>query len=89
MTTQNSAPNSAAHTPLRRFRVPDGLWEAYGSVCARLDTDRSADLLAHIAAVIQAYGDDGELAALERARAELAERRSRRGGRPRKTPGPE
>lgn len=82
MTTQKPAD---AHTGVRRFRVPDLLWDAYEGVCDRLGTDRSKDLLDHIRTVIREHGTPEELAALDRADDELAERRARKGGRPRKT----
>ncbi|MGW4663152.1 hypothetical protein [Streptosporangium sandarakinum] len=82
MTTQKPDP---IHTPTRKFRVPDPLWNAYGDVCARLDTERSEDLLNHVRAVIREHGTPDELALLERAEQELAKRRARKGGRPRKT----
>ncbi|MET7333283.1 hypothetical protein [Nonomuraea sp. NPDC005650] len=82
MTTQKPAD---AHTPIRRFRAPDLLWDAYETVCARLGYDRSEDLLNHIRATIREHGTPEEVAALEQAEAELAERRARKGGRPRKT----
>ena len=75
------------HTPIRRFRAPDLLWEAYESVCARaFSRERSEDLVHHIRSVIREHGNAAELAALEKAEQELAERRARKGGRPRKQP---
>lgn len=69
-------------TPTRPIRVPLPLWEAYGRVCARLGTDRTPDLLDHMRRRIIEHGDDQDRADLQRADAELAERRSRKGGRP-------
>jgi hypothetical protein len=84
--TQNPSPESTGeHTPYRKFRLPTPLWEAYGSVCARVfSRERSEDLVEHIRTVVSEYGDAGELAKLELAEQEMAERRSRKGGRPRK-----
>jgi hypothetical protein len=80
-------PDSAKHTPFRKFRLPTPLWEAYGSVCARvLSRERSEDLVEHVRTVVSEYGNADELAKLELAERELEERRSRKGGRPRKQP---
>ncbi|WP_369043449.1 hypothetical protein [Streptomyces sp. Midd1] len=75
------------HTFATRFRVPRVIWDAYGQVTDRLRTDRTARLLDHIRADIKAHGTDAELAALEAGERELAERRARTGGRPKKAPG--
>lgn len=84
--TQEQSADEQAHTPIRRFRAPDPLWEAYDSVCRRaFGRDRSEDLLDHMRTVIREYGDTRELELLEAAEAEIAERRARKGGRPRKT----
>ena len=71
------------HTRTRPVRVPDGMWDAYGRVCGRLGVDRTADLLDHVRDRIREHGDEQDLADLEAAETELAERRSRKGGRPR------
>ena len=71
------------HTHHTRFRIPRAMWDAYGRVTERLGTTRSARLLDHVRADIKAHGDDQDLADLEAAENELAERRSRKGGRPR------
>lgn len=81
--TENTQPSQ--HTPWRKFRLPTALWEAYGTVCAReFDRDRSEDLAEHIRSVVREHGNAEELAKLELAEHELAERRARKGGRPRK-----
>lgn len=87
VTTQKRAPgDDPSHTPIRRFRAPDDLWEAYGSVCRRvLRRERSEDLVQHMLATVRERGDAEELEKLTRAEAELAERRSRKGGRPRRS----
>ncbi|MEV4091433.1 hypothetical protein [Streptosporangium saharense] len=72
------------HTFSICFRIPRSMWDAYGSLTARLGTDRSARLLDHIRADIRQHGGHEELADLEAAEQELAERRARRGGRPRR-----
>jgi hypothetical protein len=65
------------------------MWRAYGRVCERLGIDRTADLLAHMRRQIEQHGDDSDRADLAEADRELAERRARKGGRPRKAdPGP-
>ena len=69
----------------RLIRVPKAMWDAYGRITARLGSDRTGDLLAHIRAQITAHGDEQDLADLAAAEQELAERRSRKGGRPRNT----
>ena len=61
------------------------MWAAYGRVCARLGKDRTEDLLAHMRAQIEQHGDDIDRADLAAADEELAERRQRKGGRPRKS----
>lgn len=78
------APHDKDHTFSTRFRVPRRMWDAYGRIADRLDTDRSADLVDHIRAVITQHGDERDLADLAAAESELAERRARKGGRPKK-----
>lgn len=73
------------HTFITRFRIPKVMWEAYGRVTSQLDTDRTARLLDHIRADIKAHGSEQDLADLATAEQELAERRARKGGRPRTT----
>ena len=77
---------SPRHTRTRPIRVPGPLWDAYGRVCGRLDTDRTNDLLDHMRARIREHGDERDRADLEAAEQELAERRARKGGRPRTDP---
>lgn len=72
------------HTFSTRFRIPKVIWDAYGPLTDRLGTDRSARLMDHIRADFKAHGDAHELAALEAGEQELAERRARKGGRPKK-----
>lgn len=72
------------HTHHTRFRIPRRMWDAYGRVTERLDTTRSADLLDHVRTTVQQHGDERDLADLEAAEQELAERRARKGGRPKK-----
>jgi hypothetical protein len=60
------------------------MWAAYGRVCERLGLERSGDLLGHIRQMIEQHGDDTDRADLAAAERELAERRGRKGGRPRK-----
>lgn len=88
MATQNPSPESTGqHTAYRKFRAPEPLWEAYGSICARVfSRERSEDLVNHMRTVILEHGNAHELELLEKAEQEIAERRSRKGGRPRKQP---
>jgi hypothetical protein len=72
------------HTFITRFRIPRPMWDAYGRVATRLGDDRTADLLDHIRKRIRKYGDDQDIADLAAAEQELAERRARKGGRPKK-----
>jgi hypothetical protein len=72
----------SSRTPTRPIRVPIPLWDAYGRVCERLGTDRTPDLLDHMRERIREHGTAEDLADLERAEQELAERRARKGGRP-------
>ncbi|WP_030168987.1 hypothetical protein [Streptomyces sp. NRRL S-813] len=74
------------HTFVTRFRIPRRMWDAYGTAADRQGVDRSADLVAHVRDFIRTHGNEQELAELEAAEQELAERRARKGGRPRKTP---
>lgn len=69
-------------TPATAIRVPRSMWAAYGRVCARRGVGRADDLLDHMREQIRAHGDSADLADLADAEAELAERRSRKGGRP-------
>lgn len=79
----NDEPSRA--TPTRPIRVPVVMWEAYGRVCKRLGTDRTADLQQRMREQIRAHGDERDLAALEQGEKELADRRARmHPGRPRK-----
>lgn len=84
MTTQNKPDD---HTPIRRFRAPDDLWEAYETLCKRVfSQERGTRLLDHMRADIRQHGNAEELAKLEAAEREMAERRARKGGRPRLKP---
>jgi hypothetical protein len=76
----------ADHTFATRFRIPRRMWDAYGRITDRQGTDRTADLVAHVRDVIHEHGDDHDRAELAAADQELTERRSRKGGRPPKTP---
>ena len=60
------------------------MWRAYGRVYERLGVDRTADLLGHMRRQIEQHGDDDDRADPAEADRELAERRARKGGRPRK-----
>lgn len=71
------------HTKPKPIRVHPLMWEAYGRVCSEvLGTDRTKDLLDHMRSQINKHGTREDLAKLNQAEAELAERRSRKGGRP-------
>ena len=70
------------HTYSPKFRIPRVMWDAYGRVAKRLETDRTALLIEHVRADITAHGDEQDLADLAKAEQELAERRARKGGRP-------
>lgn len=70
----------AGPTPTTPIRVPRLMWAAYGRVCARLGRDRTEDLISHIRQQVTRHGDEQDLADLSAAEAELAERRSRKGG---------
>lgn len=74
--------DAAGQTYITRFRIPRPMWEAFGRVSERLGSNRTARLIEHVRADIEAHGDDQDRADLERADAELSERRSRKGGRP-------
>lgn len=72
------------HTFITRFRIPRPMWDAYGRITQRLSTDRTADLVAHVRAVIEEHGNEQDHADLAAADQELTARRSRKGGRPKK-----
>ena len=72
------------HTHHTRFRIPRRMWDAYGRVTERLETTRSADLIDHVRDYIREHGNEQELADLSAAEQELAERRARKGGRPKR-----
>ncbi|GAA3124999.1 hypothetical protein GCM10017687_44120 [Streptomyces echinatus] len=55
-------------------------------MCERLGTDRTNDVLDHMKARIREHGTDEDRADLERAEKEVAERRARKGGRPKQEP---
>ncbi|MFB6675814.1 hypothetical protein ACFCWG_25975 [Streptomyces sp. NPDC056390] len=66
------------------FRIPRRPWDADGTAVARTGVDRSSDLVDHVRDFIRMRGNEQELAELEAAEQELAERRARKGGRPKK-----
>jgi tRNA U54 and U55 pseudouridine synthase Pus10 len=72
-------------TPTVGVRVPRPMWEAYERICARLGRDRTEDITDHIRRRIREHGDERDVADLDAAELELAERRSRKGGRPPKS----
>jgi hypothetical protein len=74
-------------TPLQHFRAPEAMWKAFSAVCRRRGHTAAADLTAHMGRTIRRYGTDVEKALLADAEAELRERRSRKGGRPRREGG--
>lgn len=79
-------PDATEHTFITRFRIPKRMWQAYGTAAARKGIDRSADLVDHVRDYLKQHGNDQEQAELAAAEDELAERRARKGGRPRKEP---
>ncbi|WP_192806281.1 GIY-YIG nuclease family protein [Streptomyces sp. SS1-1] len=74
------------HTYSPKFRIPRRMWDAYGTAASRRGIDRSADLVDHVRAFIKEHGNEHERAELAAAEEELAERRARKGGRPKKEP---
>lgn len=72
------------HTFITKFRIPRRMWDAYGTAAAREGVDRSADLVDHVRSFIEQHGNEDERAELAAAEQELAERRARKGGRPKK-----
>ena len=76
--------DTTKHTYLARLRIPLTMWQAYGRITDRMGTDRTARLLDHIRADFKGHGDEQDLADLAAAEQELAERRARKGGRPKK-----
>lgn len=59
------------------------LWVVYDRVTRRTGTDPFSDLLDHVRATIRDRGTDQDRAELAAAEEELAQRRARKGGRPR------
>jgi len=85
--TKNREPDDTpTHTPPQRFRAPNPMWQAYDNVCRRLGVTRTDDLIAHIREQITRHGTPEDLELLAEADRELAERRARKGGRPRTKP---
>lgn len=72
------------HTFVTRFRIPRRMWDAYGTAATRQGIDRSTDLVDHVRDFIRDHGNEQEQAELQAAEQELAERRARKGGRPKK-----
>ncbi len=64
-------------TKPRGIRIPADMWTAYGNVCDQLETNRTADLHAHIRRQINTYGTAHDLDLLARADKETEERHSR------------
>jgi hypothetical protein len=60
------------------------MWKAFGAVCKRRGQTAAADLTAHMSRTIRRYGTNEEKGMLADAEAELRERRSRKGGRPKR-----
>ncbi|MEU4804328.1 hypothetical protein [Actinosynnema sp. NPDC023587] len=69
-------------TKPRQVRIPDGYWATYETVCARLGRTRAEDINDHIRALVEEHGTPEEIRLIEQADHELAQRRSRKGGRP-------
>lgn len=82
------AADTSDHTFATRFRIPRRMWDAYGTAAERQGVDRSADLVGHVRDFIREHGNEHECAELAAAEQELAERRARKGGRPKKEPTP-
>jgi len=57
------------------------MWKAFSAVCRRRDRTAAADLTAHMKRTIRRYGTNEEKGMLADAE---AERRARKGGRPRR-----
>lgn len=70
-----------ARTTAKPVRINSRVWEIFGSLCARLDTDRSSRIRAHVHYDIEEYGTDDERTALREA---LEAEELRRPGRQRK-----
>jgi hypothetical protein len=83
---EGMAADPTDHTFVTRFRIPRRMWDAYGTAAARQGIDRSADLVDHVRDFIEKHGNEQEQAELAAAEQELAERRARKGGRPKKEP---
>jgi len=78
------AADQTDHTFSTKFRIPRRMWDAYGTAAARKGIDRSADLVDHVRTFIEQHGNEHERTELAAAEQELAERRARKGGRPKK-----
>ena len=75
-------PDPTGHTYRAHFRIPRTMWATFGRICKRRGLTRAERLLDVIREDIISHGDAQDLADLEAAERELAERRSRKGGRP-------
>ncbi|MFD8771826.1 hypothetical protein [Streptomyces sp. NPDC059916] len=78
--------NPSGHTFTTKFRISHRMCDAYGTAAARRRVDRGTDLVDHVREFIRTHGNKQELAEVEAAEQELAERRARKGGRPKKEP---
>ena len=76
------AAQSDRKTPTVGIRIPRPMWEAYERICSRLGRERTEDITDHIRGRIREYGNERDLADLAAAEQEIADRRSRKGGRP-------
>lgn len=74
MTTQETA----AETPIQRFRMPLGAWLAFGAICQREGVPRARKLFDLMWAYAKRHGTDEEKAAFVAADKELKQRRSRK-----------
>lgn len=62
------------------------MWDTFRKITQRQGTDWETELHDHVRDFLKQHGNEHELAEFAAAEQELAERRARRGGRPRKEP---
>lgn len=88
VTDEHGDPEVVARPTTRSvaIRVPDGMWEVHGEICQLLDTNRTADIVQRMCAVVRESGTASQIEIVEqveRAMTADRERRARKGGRPR------
>lgn len=74
------------HTVNRVVRIPNGLWDVFGEVAGELGMSRAAAVIADMQRLVNKHGTEDQINRMNAAMEDMAERRARKGGRPRKQP---